>query len=677
MLALTGEPGIGKSSLLAAAAACAHADGARVLTAKPFELEHVRPFGVWRDLLASLAPADVPAALTPALAALGPSAAAPDRVDAAALDAAVVALVRHLAGAGPLLLVVDDLQWCDERSAAALLGAVRDAPGLRVALAARPGELADNAAASRAWQVLARQRLLTDVALAPLAAADCAALVARIAPDADAHALAAAAGGNPLYALEAARAGGDAGASFDAIVAERTGRLGAPARELFAWAAAAGRRFLPSWLGRAAELPASALAQQLAELEAHGLVRAADGDDYALAHNLVRAAAYRMLSAPRRRLVHARLAQALDELGGDPAAVAHHAAAADLHALAARACTAAAAAAHRVAAFADARVAIARGLEHAARLGERERIASCIGLCAVDAFCAEGAALYEVERVLAALVTEALAAGLDDAAAAGGHVYACILHQKGDYDGAAAATLAAAERTRASETDAELFSLANGAMCNLQVQRDVPRARAMLADAHALARARRTSLCDLELGDGLLARIDAAATAAAQLDRAAARARAEQDVWREYLALVDRVGLALEAGAYAEALAVAERARPVAERLPAAARRRRSSRSPRSRASGSIPTPSPRSIVRSTRCARSTPGAPSAPPRPPPRESTSPPAAPPPRAPAPTKPGMARAWSISRSTPRSPARCASAPPWPPAIPPPPARPSPP
>jgi len=569
MLAFTGEPGIGKSSLLAAAADRARQGGARVLAARPFELEHVRPFGVWRDLLASLDPSEIPAPLHDELSALAPALghAPADRVDAARLDAAVIALARHLAAAAPLVIVVDDLQWCDERSAAALLAAIRDVPRLRVVAAARPGELADNSAASRAYHVLARQKLVTELALSPLAPDACAALVAQVAPSADARAIADAAGGNPLYALEAARAGGDAGASFDAIVAERTGRLGASARELFPWCAAAGRRFRPAWIGRAAELPASVLAQALAELEAHGLVRAVDNDDYALAHDLVRDAAYRSMSAPRRRLAHARLAHALDELAGDPAAVAHHAALAGEHALAARACTDAAAACMRIAAFADAEQLIAAGLAHAEHLPDASRVARSIELRHIEAFSMERGDPACI-AALEALIAEARALGLEDPVTSAGHALGRLRLVRGDLDGAAAATHMGVESTRGSASDAELFALANSAMCSVVVQRELPRSRSLVEAAAEMARARRTQVCDLELARGLLARLDAEPAAGPLLDRAATRARADRDNWRAHLALVARIGVALDDGAYDDALAIAQRAQPIADKLP-------------------------------------------------------------------------------------------------------------
>src|SRR4030095_7866872 len=56
LLLVSGEPGIGKSRLLAAAAARARDAGALLIDASAYESEAVRPFALWIDALRKLGP---------------------------------------------------------------------------------------------------------------------------------------------------------------------------------------------------------------------------------------------------------------------------------------------------------------------------------------------------------------------------------------------------------------------------------------------------------------------------------------------------------------------------------------------------------------------------------------------------------------------------------------------
>ena len=114
-----GEPGVGKTALLAAAAEAADAAGMKVLRASGVEFE-VSYAGLNHALfpviaeLSALSPT-YREALTVALG-LG-AGAAPDRL---VVCNATLALLRLVASDRPLLLVVDDLHWLDRASAMVL-----------------------------------------------------------------------------------------------------------------------------------------------------------------------------------------------------------------------------------------------------------------------------------------------------------------------------------------------------------------------------------------------------------------------------------------------------------------------------------------------------------------------------------------------------------------------------
>src|SRR4051812_1282274 len=198
-LVLRGEPGIGKSSLLEHA--LAGSAGLTVLRARGVESEVTIAFAGLHELL------------RPALGALdrlaGPRAdalrgalglAPAGGAERHLIGAATLGLLDLLAADGPLLVVVDDLQWLDGPSAGAVVFAARRllADPVAVLLAVRTG---DPSAADGAG--------LEEIALAGLAAGPARNLVEGhagrpIAADTAAW-LHEATGGNPLALVELAQ----------------------------------------------------------------------------------------------------------------------------------------------------------------------------------------------------------------------------------------------------------------------------------------------------------------------------------------------------------------------------------------------------------------------------------------------------------------------------------------
>lgn len=123
-LFLSGEPGVGKTMLLDAAAEIATMAGTRVLRAAGVEFEADVAFSGLNQLLLPLRK-DIerldPAHRHALTVALGFGGGAP--ADRPAVAGAALALLRQAAVAGPLLILVDDAQWLD-RSTAVVLGSV-------------------------------------------------------------------------------------------------------------------------------------------------------------------------------------------------------------------------------------------------------------------------------------------------------------------------------------------------------------------------------------------------------------------------------------------------------------------------------------------------------------------------------------------------------------------------
>src|ERR1700744_3053239 len=127
VVGLAGEPGIGKTAVLDYAAGQAEAAGLRLLRARGIESEAQIPFG---SLLELIRPALVLLEAIPPPQAGGlEGAPAPGAVpgpgrpaqDRFAVGAATLSLLAAYAEPAPVAVLVDDAQWLDGSSAAALL----------------------------------------------------------------------------------------------------------------------------------------------------------------------------------------------------------------------------------------------------------------------------------------------------------------------------------------------------------------------------------------------------------------------------------------------------------------------------------------------------------------------------------------------------------------------------
>nr|WP_285743614.1 BTAD domain-containing putative transcriptional regulator [Lentzea sp. NBRC 105346] len=223
---IEGEPGIGKSELLAVAFAGVTVDGCQLAWGVADELNRHLPLRVMADALEL------------------------DLATDATADQ-VVAAVRALCATAPLVLVIDDLQWADETSVLAwsrLAAATRQLPLLLVA-ATRPEPTRKELAQLRRG-VLARDGQV--VVLDPLAHQDVERLIGTIVPTPacdGTRAIARRAAGNPLYVKEMAHAFVREGAvpdeplSLAATIARTLGFLRPDTRDVLRVTAVLGMEF--------------------------------------------------------------------------------------------------------------------------------------------------------------------------------------------------------------------------------------------------------------------------------------------------------------------------------------------------------------------------------------------------------------------------------------------------
>ncbi|MFZ1754428.1 MAG: BREX system ATP-binding domain-containing protein [Caldilineaceae bacterium] len=250
------------------------------------------------------------------------------------------------AAAHPLLLLLDDLQWTDEESLKWLHFLLRSSLSLRVLVVAtlRLGELDNEPPLSALLQPLRAAGRLAQIDLGPLTADETTHLAGQMAGSAlSTHAQARLfqeSEGNPLFLVETLRAGKGGWLAeeeaddlppfvdrpapsvplppkIDAVISARLAQLSAPARQLAGLAAVIGRQFTFALLRAASETDDDALVQALDELWRRRIVREQGEDAYDFSHGHIRAVAYRELSQARLRLLHKRVAGALERLAAD------------------------------------------------------------------------------------------------------------------------------------------------------------------------------------------------------------------------------------------------------------------------------------------------------------------------------------------------------------------------
>jgi DNA-binding SARP family transcriptional activator/tetratricopeptide (TPR) repeat protein len=573
VLMFAGEPGIGKTRLLEEVAARATAIGGSALFGRAFEAEMICPYGPWIDALRSAPPGSIDSVRAADLAPLLPELGSAQReIDRNRLFDAVSKWLAHRATSGPLVVVLDDLQWLDEASVALLHYAARALVDSRVliACAGRASELeANRPVRALLWNV-ARDKRLLRIELGPLDAAATRELVAGVAGGVDAEQIFIDCGGNPLFSLELARAlasgdGSGAAHTLDALIAERFSHVSEGATELLPWASALGHSFSLDTLASLTQLPVSQLLGAVEELERQGMLRvttsALGSVGYDFAHDLVRRAAYRAMSEPRRRWVHLHIARTLSAasdpdgaLSGD---VAHHAALGGDSEVAARAYLRAGERSLRIFAHSDASRLAASGLQHLARLPPEEGIRLRLALLGVQVHSNQWLRRFrELENELTIVARAAEERGMHAEVARSFYLMSFIHNERGDLARARARSLRAAEAARAADAHTSQHHLANTGRCLALIERDVAGAEKLLREAQSLGSdIPATTALELDFGMGLIHAYKGNGDEAVRLlERAAGLAASQSDYWAQSQALTRLARMALEDGKPDEAL---------------------------------------------------------------------------------------------------------------------------
>jgi len=354
-LELVGEPGIGKSRLLAELRDKAEDRGLLVLSGSASELERDIPFWIFASALddyvrsldqsrLELLDAEVRLELAhvlPSLSIHPPDADSKQQHERYRTHRAVRELLERLTATVPLVLLLDDVHWADGASVELLGALLRHPPDAPVLLAftVRPQQVQERLAV--ALELAYRSATVTRVPLEGLTLSEARDLFGEQINGAAVSALYQETGGNPFYLDQLHRSLGR-GVEGAVLVSELTLSLNVPpavaaalAQELallsdrtrlvLQGAAVVGDPFDPELAAAAAATSESTVLAAVDELIALDVVRPTDVPRrFRFRHPLVRRAVYETSPAGWRLSAHERSAEALVARGAPPAERAHH-----------------------------------------------------------------------------------------------------------------------------------------------------------------------------------------------------------------------------------------------------------------------------------------------------------------------------------------------------------------
>jgi tetratricopeptide (TPR) repeat protein len=361
---ISGAAGAGKSALLGKVIGEAQEAGVLCLAGGSYDASRIGPLAPFEEALTDflLSEAanqvssrvstarselvDVVAELRRQLGIGSPRASSDGTSGRMRLFGAVLALVRSLAGPGPVLLCLEDLHAADAATLHLFHYLIRQTRLARVAILGtfREDELLAGEPLAQLVTLLARDRLAQRVRLGPLGPVETTRLVAALAgrsvSSAVASSLYSASEGNPLFVeqlvyalrdgpgLEHASDLGERGESPTAtmpnlireIIDQRLLRLSPRGRRLLESAAVLGQTFdYPTLLTLVRPARESSVLAELDEAIRMHLLRETDSG-YAFAHTLLREGVYWGLTGPRRMFLHRQAGETLERLAGDSAA---------------------------------------------------------------------------------------------------------------------------------------------------------------------------------------------------------------------------------------------------------------------------------------------------------------------------------------------------------------------
>ena len=314
---VSGEPGIGKTSLAEELAKAAAWMGVPAVWGPSIEAEGAPPFWPWRQALRALPELDRHADL--------PDLAQPGIARFPIFEAVATAL-REAAMPGGLLIVLDDLHWADAGSLRLLQVIASELPGSRILLLGtyRPPLPNERSLLATELPALLRERAVSRLALEGLGADDTESLLLQLlgpSPEPElVHRVRDQSDGNPLYLVEVSESLREGGSrlrlspSLRDITRRRLDGASTAALETLRSAAVLGREFSLDLLAAITGRPPSDLLESLEEAMSSRLVQALNSTTHRFSHGLLREVLYDDLPVAERARRHLLAADAIAAL---------------------------------------------------------------------------------------------------------------------------------------------------------------------------------------------------------------------------------------------------------------------------------------------------------------------------------------------------------------------------
>ncbi|MDP9862505.1 MULTISPECIES: BTAD domain-containing putative transcriptional regulator [Streptosporangium] len=308
---LAGEPGIGKTSLAEHAAETARSRGRRVVWGRCWDGSGTPPFWPWTQAVQELVGKD--GELT--------------QLAAAGQFQFYEAFARLLNEHGRLMVVLDDLQWADASSLRLLefLASTRLCPELAVVATYRDTDVPPGGALEHALGALVRLPHVRRLLLRGLGEEEIREYLGRAGADPDrAGEMDRLTAGNPFFLGEVLQLGETPQALSD-VVRGRMAGLPPDTEEVLTVAALLGRDAATDTLLRVVELPEERVLDIVDAAVRARLLIEGDGLTCRFVHDIVRDVLREGLPPLRRRRLHARIAEVVEERSGTRLTeIAHH-----------------------------------------------------------------------------------------------------------------------------------------------------------------------------------------------------------------------------------------------------------------------------------------------------------------------------------------------------------------